>query len=49
MVEEDMKRGNIFPNENCTFIFNKVLELTGGKEEKDIFETKEIGVFKVIC
>lgn len=49
MVEEDMKQGKIFANENCTFIFNKVLELTGGKGEKDIFETKELEVFKVRC
>jgi hypothetical protein len=49
MVEEDMKQGKIFANENCTFIFNKVLELTGGKGEKDTFETKELEVFKVRC
>ena len=47
MVEEDMKQGKIYANENCTFIYNNILELTGGKGENDTFETKELEVFKV--
>ena len=44
----NMKNGISYANENCNFLSNNNLELTGGKGEHENFETEELEVYKVI-
>ena len=47
-LQENMKIGVTYANENCNFLSNENLELTGGKGNKESFETEELEVYKVI-
>ena len=46
--EQDMKNGESYANSVCNFLSNNNLELTGGKGEKDNFDTEELEIYKVI-
>ena len=43
-----MRKGRTFANDNCNYLSNKNLELTGGKGNDEYFETEELEVYKVI-
>ena len=47
-IFSDMKNGISYANNNCNFLSNNNLELTGGKRESENFETEELEVYKVI-
>ena len=47
-LKENMKEGATYANNNCNFLSNKNLELTGGKGDHEDFETEEFEVYKVI-
>ena len=47
-LQENMKIGVTYANEDCNFLSNENLELTGGKGDHESFETEELEVYKVI-
>ena len=47
-LKKNMKLGETYANSFCNFLSNKNLELTGGKGEKESFNTEELEVYKVI-
>ena len=46
-LNKNMKTGISFANELSNFLPKNNLELTGGKGDKENFETKEVEVFKI--
>ena len=48
ILQDDMKVGLSYANKSCNFLSNNNLELTGGKDEHERFETDELEVYKVI-
>ena len=47
-LETDMRKGNCFANQQCNFLCNNNLELTGEKGNLISFQTEELEVFQVI-
>ena len=47
-LNENMKTGDIYGNNNCNFLSNNNLELTGGKGNNESFETYEFEIYKII-
>ena len=47
-IDINMKKGLTFANDNCNFLSNNDLELTGGKGDSENFETEELEVYRVI-
>ena len=47
-LKENMKNGETYANQYCNFLSNNNLELTGGKGERENFDTEELEVYKVI-
>ena len=47
-LNKNMKTGETYANNNCNFLSNNNLELTGGKGNNESFETGEFEVYKVI-
>ena len=46
-LKENMSKGQTYANNNCNFLKDHNLELTGGKGEYESFDTKEFEVFQV--
>jgi len=47
-LNQNMKTGFTYANDNCNFLKDGNLELTGGKGDNETFETEEMEVYKVI-
>ena len=47
-LQGNMKNGGSYANKSCSFLKDNNLELTGGKGNKEDFETEELEVYKVI-
>ena len=46
-LKDDMKKGKTYVNNNCNFLSNENLELTGGKGDNEEFDVEDFEVYKV--